>query len=121
MTEAPLQAIQNHVVTHAHAGLATHAVSPTRKKIAVGIAAFADLLQLGFFPIFGEGALSIPDDVLDAVVAVALVATLGFKWRILLALGIELIPGIALFPSWTAVVLTLPTETPAISGPPQDP
>jgi hypothetical protein len=110
MTEAPLQAIQNHVVAHAHTGLATHTVSPTRKKIALGIAATADLLQLGFFPIFGEGVLSIPDDVLDAVVAVALLVTLGFKWRILLALGIELVPGIALFPSWTAVVLTLPTH-----------
>jgi len=113
MTEAPLQAIQQHITTHAHAGLTAHAVSPTRKKVALVIAAVADLVQLGFFPVFAEGALSPPDDVLDAVVAIALFATLGFKWRILLALGIELVPGIALFPSWTAVVATLPTESPA--------
>ncbi len=116
MTEVH-KAIQQHVVSHAHTGLSTHAVTPTRKKIALVIAAVADLVQLGFFPIFGEGALSPPDDVLDAVVAVALFITLGFKLRILLALGIELIPGIALFPSWTAVVATLPTAQPTKLAP----
>jgi hypothetical protein len=108
MVDAPLQAVQAHVVTQAHAGLASHAVTPTRKKVALVIAGLADLIQLGFFPVFGEGALSPPDDVLDIVVAVALLATLGFKARILLALAIELVPGVALFPSWTAVVATLP-------------
>jgi hypothetical protein len=113
MPQGPIQAVQNqvqtHVVAQAHAGLQGHAVSPTRKKVALVLAALADLVQLGFFPIFGEGALSIPDDVLDLIVAVALFITLGFKLRVLLALAIELVPGLALFPSWTAVVATLPT------------
>ncbi len=113
MPQGPIQAVsnqvQNHVVAQAHAGLQTHAVSPTRKKVALVLAGLADLVQLGFFPIFGEGALSIPDDVLDVIVAVALFITLGFKLRVLLALAIELVPGVALFPSWTAVVATLPT------------
>ena len=113
MTPGPLQTVQREVVTQAQAGLATHAVSPGRKKLALVVAGLADLIQLGFFPIFGEGALSPPDDVLDAVVAIILFATLGFKLRVLLALAIELIPGVALFPSWTAVIATLPTvETP---------
>jgi hypothetical protein len=113
MVEAPIQAVQQRVVARAHAGLASHAVSPTRKKVALVIAGLADLIQLGFFPIFGEGALSPPDDVLDVVVAIALFATLGFKARLLAALAIELVPGVALFPSWTAVVATLPVEQPA--------
>jgi hypothetical protein len=113
MPEGPVRAIQsqvqNHVVAQAHAGLQAHAVTPTRKKVALVIAGLADLVQLGFFPIFGEGALSIPDDVLDVIVAIALFITLGFKLRVLLALALELVPGIALFPSWTMVVATLPT------------
>jgi hypothetical protein len=109
MAEGPIQTVQNHVVAQATAGLHAHAVTPGRKKAALVVAGLADLIQLGFFPIFGEGALSIPDDVLDVIIAVVLFALLGFKLRILLALAIELVPGVALFPSWTAVVATLPT------------
>jgi hypothetical protein len=101
------------LAVQAHGGLTTHTVTPRRKKIALAIAALADLTQLGLFPFFSEGALSIPDDVLDVLVAVALFVTLGFKLRVLLALAIELVPGVALFPSWTAVVATLPTSSPA--------
>src|SRR3954452_18210156 len=109
MAEGPIQTVQNHVVAQATAGLQAHAVTPGRKKAALVVARLADLIQLGFFPIFGEGALSIPDDVLDVAIAIVLFAMLGFKLRILLALAIELVPGVALFPSWTAVVATLPT------------
>jgi hypothetical protein len=88
---------------------------PTRKKIALAIAALADAAQLGFFPVFGPGALSAPDDALDLVVAVALVLALGWRWRLLAALVCELIPGLALFPTWTAFVATLPVE-PRLGG-----
>jgi hypothetical protein len=71
-------------------------------------------VQLGFF-VFGSGALSLPDDVLDYRVAVALVITLGWRWRLAAALAFELVPGLALFPSWTALVATLPT-LPAAPG-----
>ena len=101
---APVQ-----LALEAQGALSTHAVTPTRKKVALAIAALADLTQLGLFPVFSEGALSIPDDVLDVLVAIALFVTLGFKLRVLLALALELVPGVALFPSWTAVVATLPT------------
>jgi hypothetical protein len=101
--------VQGQIAGAAHAGVAQHAVTPTRKKVALAIAGLADLIQLGFFPAFAEGVLSIPDDVLDVIVAIALFVALGFKWRILIALLVELVPGVALFPSWTAVVLTVPT------------
>jgi hypothetical protein len=84
-----------------------------RKRIALAVAALADAIQLGMFPVFAEGALSIPDDVLDAVVAVALFVALGPRWPLVAALGLELVPGVALFPTWTAfVALTVKSEPP---------
>jgi hypothetical protein len=88
-------------------------VSSRRKKIALVIAALADAVQLGLFPVFAEGALSLPDDALDALVALTLLVTLGWQWRLVGALAIELVPGAALFPSWTACVMTLSTEASA--------
>ncbi len=43
--------------------------------------------------------------ILDAVTAVALLAVLGFRWPLLIALSIEVIPAIQLFPAWTLVVI----------------
>lgn len=91
------------------ASLSPAAVPASRKKIALGLAAIADLIQAGYFPIFGEGVLSPPDDLLDLGVAIVLVAVLGFRWRLVMALAMELVPGATLFPTWTAVVLSLPT------------
>jgi hypothetical protein len=88
------------------------AVSPRRKKIALAIAGLADALQLGLFPVFGEGALSPPDDALDALVAILLLVTLGWRWRLLAALAIELVPGVAAFPTWTAFVIMVRSEAP---------
>jgi hypothetical protein len=93
----------------APAPLSSAAVTVRRKRIALAIAGMADLAQAGFFPIFGEGVLSIPDDVLDVAIAVLLLLTLGFRWRLALAFAIELIPGATLFPTWTATVLSMPT------------
>ena len=94
-------------------------VTPRRKKIALAIAALADAIQIGLFPGFVEGALSIPDDGLDLVVAVALLVTLGWRWRLVAALVLELVPGVALFPSWTAFVATLSVSdrAPALPSP----
>jgi hypothetical protein len=103
-------------------------VRPTRKqkRIALAIAAVADLTQLALAPLFAEGALSPLDDLLDVGVAIALTLVLGWRWRTALAMIFELIPGVALFPSWTAVVATLPSAVPEPDGapallPPPDP
>src|SRR5689334_9773006 len=85
-----------------------HKLTKERKRLALAIAAAADLAQVFFFPLFGEGGLSPLEDALDVFVAVALVALVGFRWRTALAFALELIPGVALFPSWTAVVASLP-------------
>ena len=95
----------------------TATVSRGRKRIALAIAALADAVQIGLFPVFSEGALSIPDDVLDAVVALLLVITLGWNWRLSVALAAELVPGLALFPTWTAFVLMVRSEEPVATLP----
>jgi hypothetical protein len=87
-----------------------------RKRIALAVAALADAIQLGMFPVFAEGVLSVPDDVLDAVVAVALLVVLGPRWTLGAALGAELVPGVALFPTWTAFVLTVRSEAPPVKA-----
>ena len=89
----------------------TTAVPANRKKLALALGIVADAAQAGLFA--GMPALSwIPADALDIVVGIALVALLGFHWRLMLALAIELVPGAQLFPSWTAFVLSLPTTAP---------
>ena len=98
-------------------------VTARRKKVALAIAAAADAMQLVLFPLFVEGALSVPDDVLDAVVAIALVVTLGMRWQLAVALAMELVPGLGLFPCWTAFVATLPSEPRSpgrLPGPPPE-
>ena len=101
-------------------------VSSKRKGTALAIAGLADLAQLIFMPLFGEGFASPLEDLLDAVVAVALVVILGFSWRLAFAFATELLPGADLFPTWSAVVLSLPASdapatTPAAPATPPAP
>ena len=58
--------------------------------------------------LFGRVA-SPAEAVLDVVAVAVLVAICGFKWQFVLAFVLELMPVVAIFPSWTALVLTLPT------------
>lgn len=81
-----------------------------RKMLALGLAGASDLARLVFAPVFIEGAASPLDVALDLVTAVAILLAVGFQWRLAIALVTELIPGLDLFPSWTAVVLSLPAE-----------
>jgi hypothetical protein len=97
-------------------------VSPARttqrqKRVALVIAAAVDLVQVALAPLFAEGALSPFADVLDALAAGILFLALGRSWRLAFALGLELIPGAALFPTWTAVVATLPTSPELVESP----
>src|SRR5687767_7080284 len=85
-----------------HRPLRPGAITKRQKRLALGIALVADLLQLALFPLFVAGGLSPLDTTLDVVVALSLIVTLGWRWRTGLALVIELMPGLALFPTWTA-------------------
>ena len=98
----------SHIAGMARARISPAAVPAKRRNIALGIAIIADLIQAGAFPVFWEGAASPPDDVLDVLIAGTLILLLGFRWRLLMAFALELVPGVALFPSWSAVVFSLP-------------
>src|ERR1700734_1715458 len=94
------------------------AVSRRRKGIAAVVAGMSDLSQMLFFPEVVEGAGSPIELGLDAATALAILLTVGFKWRLALAPAMELIPGVDLFPTWTAVVLSLPSAPSLPPAPP---
>jgi hypothetical protein len=78
-----------------------------RFQSAMALAVAADALQIFVFPMFGEGALSPADDVLDLAVAAILVRTLGWHWEFLPAFAAELVPGVDLVPFWTLAVVNV--------------
>ena len=79
-------------------------ISATRIRIARVIAVAADALQLGLFPMFGVGALSILNDCLDVAVGIVLVLLVGWHFAFLPSFVAELVPGLDLIPTWTVAV-----------------
>jgi hypothetical protein len=79
-------------------------LTPGKLTLAWTVAIAADATQLALIPLFGEGALSPLDTVLDIVVGILLVRLLGWHWAFLPTLAAELIPGVDLFPTWTVAV-----------------
>jgi hypothetical protein len=76
----------------------------SRMRWALVIALVSDAL--------GFGVVMFPplQWLLDAVTAIALLMVIGFRWPLLIALAIELIPAIELFPAWTLVVIGIGTR-----------
>jgi hypothetical protein len=79
----------------------------SRFRAAMLLAVVADALQIVVFPLFGEGALSPAEDVLDLLVAAILVNLLGWHWEFLPAFAAELVPGLDLVPFWTMAVASV--------------
>lgn len=75
-----------------------------RLRAAMIVAIVADLVQLVFFPLTVEGALSPADDFLDLAVAGILSWLLGWHWEFLPSFFAKLIPGVDLVPCWTIAV-----------------
>jgi hypothetical protein len=74
------------------------------QRLAWVVAVAADAIQIAGLPLFVEGAISPADTVLDLLVAFVLIRLLGWHWAFLPTLAAELIPGVDLFPTWTAAV-----------------
>jgi hypothetical protein len=55
-------------------------------------------------PLFVEGGLSPLDTGLDVIVGAILIKLLGWHWAFLPTFAAELVPGLDLFPTWTAAV-----------------
>ena len=81
-----------------------------RKYAALAVAGAADLIQVAVFPLFLPGAASPWDVALDVLTTAVLILILGFRWPLVAALVAEAVPGLALFPTWTAFVLTFPVR-----------
>jgi hypothetical protein len=91
--------------------------TPGRVRAAFAVAILADAVELGLFPVFAEGVLSPVNDVLDLAVAAALVLLLGWHWAFVPSLVAEAVPGLTLFPTWTAAVLFVTRGGTAKRGP----
>jgi len=95
----------------------------TRRRVLAArvLAVVADGLQLGLFPLFVGGALSVVNNVLDVVVAGGMIALVGWHWAFLPTFLAELVPGLDLVPTWTMAALLATgrgaNETPVVPGP----
>ena len=86
--------------------IGNHGISPRRKAAVLVLAWVADGLRL-----LGGGSagfISPLDDLADIAIAVAMVFLVGIRWQVIIAFAFELVPGVAAFPTWTALVATLP-------------
>lgn len=79
-------------------------VKSPKHRFAWLVAVAADAVQLGLFPFFFPGAASLADDALDLITGAVLIGILGWHWAFLPTLAAELVPGLDLFPTWTAAV-----------------
>jgi hypothetical protein len=78
--------------------------SSRRVWIARAIAVTADLLQIGLFPLFAEGALSPLSDALDVVVCLLLIWLVGWHIAFLPTFLIKGIPFADLAPTWSIAI-----------------
>ncbi len=79
---------------------------PSRRRVRIArvIAIAADALQIAIFPLFLGGLASPLDVGLDVAVFVVMFALLGWHFAFLPSIVAELVPGLDLFPTWTAAV-----------------
>lgn len=82
--------------------------------VAIGV----DAIQILGMPLFGEGGLSPVDTLLDLAAGALLTKLLGWHWAFLPTFAAELIPGLDLFPTWTAAVFFV-TRQRVLSGEPE--
>ena len=80
------------------------AIRPPEHRLAWLVAMAADAIQIFALPLFAGGGLSPADTLLDLATAAILIRCLGWHWAFLPTLFAELIPGLDLFPTWTAAV-----------------
>lgn len=93
-------------------------IAPGRVRAARLLAVAADIVQIVVFPLFAPGVASPFNNVLDLLVAVAMVWLIGWHWAFLPSFFVELVPGLDLVPTWTAAVFFVTrAKTPAPDSP----
>ena len=76
----------------------------SRIRIARFIAVGADILQIGLFPLFAEGFVSLLDDGLDALVFLMLTYLVGWHYSFLPSFVVKVLPVADIAPTWTIAV-----------------
>ena len=79
-------------------------VKSPEQRLAWLVALAADAIQIVALPLFVPGGFSPADTLLDLAVGVILLRLLGWHWAFLPTFAAELVPGLDLFPTWTAAV-----------------
>ena len=74
-------------------------------RLAWLVAIATDGIQILILPLFVPGGLSPADTFIDLAAALLLSKLIGWHWAFLPTLVAELLPGLDLFPTWTAAVL----------------
>ena len=75
-----------------------------RIRLAFVSAVLIDCIQLGFFPLFAPGFLSIADDLLDCIAFLWFWRLIGWHWALLPGFVFKLAPFVDLAPTWTLAV-----------------
>src|SRR5262245_2308760 len=73
-------------------------------RLAWSVALAADAIQIVLLPLFAGGALSPADSLIDVATAMILTRIVGWHWAFVPTMLAELVPGLDLFPTWTAAV-----------------
>lgn len=90
------------------AGIGPLSITKKQKYAALALAGAVDLLQAtALFAPTVAGAVSPVEWGVDIATAVALTLILGWNWRLLVAFLLELLPMVGLFPTWSAMILTV--------------
>jgi len=79
-------------------------IKSPEQRLAWLVAMAADAIQIVALPLFAPGGFSPADTLLDLAVAGILLRLLGWHWAFLPTFAAELVPGLDLFPTWTAAV-----------------
>jgi hypothetical protein len=90
--------------------------SSAQQRKAWFIAILADAIQIIGFPLFAAGGVSPADTLLDVAVGAVLINLLGWHWAFLPTFAAELVPGLDMFPTWTAAVFFVTRNAPATSS-----
>ncbi len=91
-------------------------LNPARIWTARAIALVADCLEIAIFPAFAEGFFSPLNDIVDVVVALALISLVGWHWAFLPTFLAEMVPIATLVPTWTAAVFIATGVGPAATS-----
>ena len=103
-------------------------ITTSRAALALAVAVATDLLQLPLVlaglaalvsgaGVVGDLPIEALDVAIDAVTALLMYLLLGFHWLLLPTAAIELLPGIAAAPTWTACVLIVVWRSRRGAGP----